>query len=81
MPSGVGNPALGELLYRMSSMVSFMEDGGLYHDRYTATLSTEHIRNIGSKAEYASIAKGNAKARYPDSVLICGDLVTLCNQA
>ena len=53
-------------------MVLFMEDGGLYHDRHTATLSTDHIRNIGSKAEYASIAKGNAKARCTGSALKCG---------
>ena len=63
MPSGFDNPALGELLYRLSSMILFMEDGGFYHDRHTATLSAAHIRNIGSKAEYTSIAKGNAKAR------------------
>ena len=48
MPSGVDNPTPRELLYGLSSMVLFMEDGGLYHDRYTATLSTEHIRNTGS---------------------------------
>lgn len=46
-----------------------MEDGGLYHDRHMAMRSTDHIRNIGSKAEYASIAKGNAKARYAGYVL------------
>ena len=63
MPSGFDNPTLGEFLYMLSSMVLFMEDGGFYHDRHTATLSTDHIRNIGSKAEYASIAKGNAKTR------------------
>jgi hypothetical protein len=60
---GVGNLTIGELLYMLSSMILFMEDGGFYHDRHTAMLSTDHIRNIGSKAEYASIAKGNAKAR------------------
>ena len=64
MPSGFDNPTLGELLCRLSSMVFLMEDGGLYHDRHAATLSADHIRNIGSKAEYASITKGNAKARY-----------------
>ena len=72
MPSGFDNPTLRELLYMLSSMVLFREDGGLYHDRHTATLSTEHIRNIGSKAGYASIAKGNAKTRYTGSVLKCG---------
>ena len=49
-----------------------MEDGGFYHDRHTAMLSTDHIRNIGSKVEYASIAKGNAKARYAGSILKYG---------
>jgi hypothetical protein len=44
-------------------MILFMEAGGFYHDRHTATLSAAHMRNIGSKAEYASIAKGNAKTR------------------
>ncbi len=53
-------------------MVLLIEEGGLYHDRHTATLSTDHIRNIGSKAEYASVAKGNAKARYTGSALKCG---------
>ena len=48
-----------------------MEGGGFYHDQHTAMLSTDHIRNIGSKAEYASIAKGNAKAWYTGSVLKC----------
>ena len=69
--SGVGNPTFGELLYMLSSRVLFMEAGGLYHDRHTAMLSTDHIRNIGNKAEYASIAKGNAKARYTSSALKC----------
>ena len=45
--SGVGNPTFGELLYMLSSRVLFMEAGGLYHDRHTAMLSTDHIRNIG----------------------------------
>jgi len=40
-----------------------MDGGGFYHDRHMAMLSTDHMRNIGSKAEYASIAKGNVKAR------------------
>ena len=53
-----------------------MEEGGLYYDRHTATLSTDHIRNIGSKAEYANIAKGNAKARCTGAVLKRGGLVT-----
>ena len=43
----VPKPALGELLYVLSSMVLFMEDGGFYHDRHTATFSTNHVRNIG----------------------------------
>jgi len=72
MPSGIDNLTLGELLYMLSSMVLFMEDGELYHDRHTATLSTDRTRNIGSKAEYASIAKGNAKARCKALYLKCG---------
>jgi hypothetical protein len=69
---GVDNPTLGELLYMLSSMVLFMEDGGLYHDRHTAMLSTDHMRNVGSKAEYANITKGNAKARCKALYLKCG---------
>jgi len=44
---GVDNSILKGVLYRMSSIMLFMEEGGLYHDRHTATLSTDHIRNIG----------------------------------
>ena len=53
-------------------MVLFMEDGELYHDRHTAMLLTDRTRNIGSKAEYASITKGNMKTRYVGYVLKCG---------
>ncbi len=36
-----------------------MEEGGFYHDRHTATLSTDYIRNIG---KHCRIRKQSPKA-------------------
>ena len=56
MPHGFDNPTLGEILYGLSSMIWFMEDGGFYHDRHMATLSTDLMRTI--------VYAGNVKFRY-----------------